>query len=650
MRTKYFNDAIIGNGNVVASFSKKGELLRIFYPNTDYRQFIDFMLTGIKINDSNIIYLSNDINNTYKQYYTEGSNILNTEIYNSYFKLKILQTDFVPANKNFLVKRYEFKNENSIDLNINFIIYSKLVSDVNNQVSGLCSNNILKQYMHDYTFATFSREKMLSYQINSTESNIETGVINGKDYVGMSPDSSVAYDLNVLKPGESRILDVYMYIKENSIKNNMESIDKEIEEILKLDVKRELDSTKRYWNKYLKDHSLIDLKEFATIPNVKKIYERTILLFPLLLNSKTGGISAALEVDEGKTRCGSYSYCWPRDAIYITEALDNLNMVKETDKFYNVFCKNTQSKNGMWEQRFYTDGTLAPCWGYQIDETASVIYGVYNHYLNTKNETFLKNNLKMCEKAIEFLLKYLEDELGIITICDDVVKNEILEENSEKREQKEKLKPSYDLWEECEAIHTYSLAAIYSSFEIMQKMYITVLPLYENNRLKQEKIRKQNVVLEKKILELKDYIVKNCYDNNLKSFVRNNKDKKMDISLLGLVTPFNVFTPADKKIKNTIEKINLTIRTYRGGYLRYEGDNYIGGNPWVIANLWMAEYHIKDKNLEEARKCFEFVINSCSELGFLGEQVDNKSMKPAWVIGLGWSHAMFINVLKKLCK
>ena len=55
-------------------------------------------------------------------------------------------------------------------------------------------------------------------------------------------------------------------------------------------------------------------------------------------------------------------------------------MTKETEKFYEVFCKKTQSKNGMWEQRFYTDGTLAPCWGYQIDETASVIYGDFEHY------------------------------------------------------------------------------------------------------------------------------------------------------------------------------------------------------------------------------------------------------------------------------
>ena len=131
-------------------------------------------------------------------------------------------------------------------------------------------------------------------------------------------------------------------------------------------------------------------------------------------------------------------------------------------------------------------------------------------------------------------------------------------------------------------------------------------------------------------------------------FSKNDRDKKMDISLLGLVTPFNVFTPEERKIKNTVERMNLTIRTYTGGYLRYEGDNYAGGNPWVIANLWMAEYYIKDKNFDEARKCFDFVVKSCSEHGFLGEQVDNNTMQPAWVVGLGWSHAMFVNVLKKL--
>ena len=46
---------------------------------------------------------------------------------------------------------------------------------------------------------------------------------------------------------------------------------------------------------------------------VEKIYKRTILLYPLLTNTKTGGISAAVEIDEERTKCGRYSYCWPRD-------------------------------------------------------------------------------------------------------------------------------------------------------------------------------------------------------------------------------------------------------------------------------------------------------------------------------------------------
>ena len=123
-----------------------------------------------------------------------------------------------------------------------------------------------------------------------------------------------------------------------------------------------------------------------------KIYKRTILLYPLLSNEKTGGISAAIEVDEDRNFCGRYSYCWPRDAVFITKAMDILKMDKETEKFYKVFCKKTQSKNGMWEQRFFSDGRLAPCWGYQIDETASVILGIHAHYKITKNKKFLKKD------------------------------------------------------------------------------------------------------------------------------------------------------------------------------------------------------------------------------------------------------------------
>ena len=119
----------------------------------------------------------------------------------------------------------------------------------------------------------------------------------------------------------------------------------------------------------------------------------------MLINNEVGGISAGIEVDEGKTKCGRYSYCWTRDAVFITKAFDIVGMKTETERFYKEFCKKTQSKNGRWEQRFYTDGRLAPSWGYQIDETASVVYGIYEHFKICKDKTFLKDTLKMCENC-----------------------------------------------------------------------------------------------------------------------------------------------------------------------------------------------------------------------------------------------------------
>lgn len=625
---KYFNDAIIGNENIIASYTKKGELIRLCYPNIDYKQLIDFYHLGLKINDSNIIYLHNDINNIYNQYYTMGTNILNTEILNTYFKLKILQTDFVCVKENVLVRRFKFINENAIDLNLNLLIHSKLISTENNQVSGLCKNDALLQYMHDYTICTFSKEKIHSSQINNSLANIHEGIIGDKDYVGMSKDSSVSYNLEVLKPNEEKTFELYIYIDDN--KNGLYGLEKTIERIKKIDFRTEYDNAKKYWRRYLKNHDTLNLNLANNLRNnkIQEIYERTILLYPLLTNSETGGISAAVEVDEKLTQCGRYTYCWPRDAVFITNAMDILNMQKEVEKFYKVFCKNTQSRNGMWEQRFFTDGKLAPCWGYQIDETASVIYGVYNHYLKTSDKKFLKDNLKMLEKATKFLKEYVKD------VC--------LKEN--------KMYVSYDLWEMYEGVHLYSMASIYAGFDAMIKIYEELKDEFVKNRVKQENVNKEKEFLREELVKIKEFCLTNFYDETKKSFVRNLEDKKIDISILGIIYPFNMFTAKEKKVLNTVERMNMTIRTYTGGYQRFENDHYKGGNPWVIATLWMANYYLETGENKKARECFDFVLKTSAKHGYLAEQIDNDQMAPAWVIGLGWSHAMFIITLEKMIK
>lgn len=647
MRTKYYNDAFIGNKNILATYSKKGELLRLYYPNPDFRQFIDFFGTGVKINDSGMIYLHEDINNKYNQYYDEDTNILNTEVENLYYRLKIKQIDYASIKKDVIIKQYVFENGNSIDLNINFLVHSKLIYEENNAVGSQIKNNALIQYCHDYALGIFSKDKIYSHQLNDVANNIQSGVIQDKDYIGMSADSAVSYNIGTIKPGEKKEFVLFVVpVQGISEGENLALLDK-IEEIRKLDVKAEKQNASRYWKKFVKDHYKLDEKYQVTNKNYKgyleklnKIYKRSILLFPLLMDEVTGGIVASAEADEGKTQCGRYAYCWPRDAVFICSALDKIGMTKEVEKFYKVFCKNTQSKNGMWEQRFYTDGKLAPCWGYQIDETASVIYGIYEHYKVTKEEKFIKDTFKMCDKAVRFLERYMDNILGTKDES-DVVKKEI--EETYHTEDREKLPLSYDLWEMNEGVHLYSIASINAAYNAMLKIYEIIEPEYKENRLKLENIHKNIIRIKKQMEVIPKYVSQNLYNEKTKTLKRNLEDDKTDISILGSIYPFEMFGPKEKKVLNTIEKINMTLRTYTGGYLRFEQDSYRGGkNPWPISTLWMAMYYQKAGENKKAKECIEFVVKSCNEHGLLGEQVDNSTLEPNWVVGLGWSHAMFI--------
>ena len=226
---KSMNDAIIGGKNIVASYTKNGELLRLMYDMPDYRQFVDFFHTGVKINDSNIIYLHQDINNHYKQYYEEDTNVLNTEITNTYFNLKIKQTDFVSLKKNVLIKKYTFENNGNIELDVSFLIHSGLISDENDKIGSKICENSLIQYGHNESMCIFSKNEIQSYQLNDTNNNIETGVIQDKDYIGMSSDSSISFNVGIIKPNETANLDVFIYLNKND--KDEEKLLKEISDI-----------------------------------------------------------------------------------------------------------------------------------------------------------------------------------------------------------------------------------------------------------------------------------------------------------------------------------------------------------------------------------------------------------------------------------
>lgn len=146
--------------------------------------------------------------------------------------------------------------------------------------------------------------KINSHKINGTDEVIDSGILYDKDYIGMSNNSAISYEIGTLKPNEKKEFSIMIFVGDNKDKNDLESIQSKINELKKIDVKKELQNAKQYWKRYLKDHIVHQINDGSKAKErIDNIYRRTILLYPLLTNQQTGGISAAMEIDESFSKC-----------------------------------------------------------------------------------------------------------------------------------------------------------------------------------------------------------------------------------------------------------------------------------------------------------------------------------------------------------
>jgi len=121
----------------------------------------------------------------------------------------------------------------------------------------------------------------------------------------------------------------------------------------------------------------------------------------------------------------------------------------------------------------------------------------------------------------------------------------------------------------------------------------------------------------------------------------DREDARVDSSLLGLSWPFRAVDPDSPRMRATVDAVARELQLEDGGVLRHEDDDYAGGNPWLISTLWLglAERQAGSENgLDEA---IAYALARQTLLGLLPEQV-TRDGDPAWVIPLGWSHAMLI--------
>lgn len=579
--SKFFNNALIGNGRILGTLTDKGELIRLYYPNIDYFQNIDKNKLGI-VHEGRILWLDEEAT-LIRQHY-EG-NIVYTEL--KVENYEILQRDYMLPNKNVVVRTFKFNKK------LNLFMYSKLNSDVNKKVSSMVVDNTLIQYCQEMYMATFSKNEIKKYQVNNSKYAMQNGILNPEDYIGMSEDSAILY---------SDVNEITIYIAlENNLKGVLELVNwcKMQEETLLYN------STKKYWDNYLKSFSNNVLLKSVNKIKEKEIIERTIYMYALVTNPETGAVLASPDVDENFEKCGRYGYCWPRDALFINKALNILGLSKLTDKFYNVWARKAQLDSGLFEQRYYSNGELAPSWGIQIDETAAILIGVYENGKYRKLEILIL-------KAIAALLNYID--------------NDYLS------------KESFDLWEERRGKHLYSTASMYEGLKVGKEMLASINAI---------KYRATISEIEITLMNMRKAIINNFTENGV--LKRSIDNTQTDISLLSLSTPYDILETDDEIMKNTISAIERDLKLSNGGYMRYQGDNYVGGNAWIISSLWLALYYSKNGEKEVARELFDWVTNHSDYLNFLPEQIDRNGNDTVWVRQLSWSHAMYIIVKKELC-
>ena len=410
--------------------------------------------------------------------------------------------------------------------------------------------------------------------------------------------------------------------------------------VIRKSPKAMLHSTESYW------HAWISTKEFTTDilpPEQKKLFDTSLFVLRSHTDNR-GSIIASGDSEMIEYGKDDYSYMWPRDAAFIATTLDKAGYHEVTKEFF-LFCKDVLHPDGYLHHRYRSDESLGSTWHattsqgewlkdrilqlpIQEDETAGVLFALWNHYEVSKDLEFIELLYKpMIEKMARFLLNFRDKETGLPLA-------------------------SYDLWEEKIGVSTYTCASTYGG--LMAAARFSEL-LDKRNHMREYKQAAK---------EIKQALVDHLFSDSLQSFVRIGfyreegfvRDETVDSSSLFGLWYFGMFEQDDPLFQKTYEQVKARLwnKTDVGGYIRYENDNYFKStntsNPWFITTLWEAQMKLAKKEVTQedlafAEKTFEWVAGHLYNSGVLAEQLHPYSGASLSSTPLVWSHAVYIETV-----
>lgn len=381
-------------------------------------------------------------------------------------------------------------------------------------------------------------------------------------------------------------------------------------------------------------------------PGLERLYKRSLLILRTQIDNG-GAVIAANDTDIQQFNQDTYSYMWPRDGAAVSQALDRAGYGSLSRRFLDFCTSKAVSFNysasildetGFLMHKYNPDGSVGSSWQpwlegeemqfpIQEDETALVIWAIWNHYLIHRDIEVIRPFFSpFVKQAADFLLSFRDDRTGLPL-------------------------PSFDLWEERRGIFSYTAATVIGGLKAAAALA----------RLFHEDERAEgyaNAALQ--VTAAMDRLLYNQAEGRFARGIlfkngRQELDMTVDASLLGLVT-FGGYDTLDGRIVRTVQAVEqrLWVRTGIGGLARYERDDYqrsvtrndVPGNPWVICTLWLAQYRIAAahdlKSLEQALPLLEWVAARALPSGVLPEQVHPDSGEFISVSPLTWSHGTLV--------
>lgn len=618
-RERLLPAAILGNGSLLVTLSARGEIERLFWPRVDGGQHLGELRLGISFADD-----TRWLDETpfgWEQEYLGETTILRTVARGEGLEIELV--DLVTPDEPLLVRRVRGEAEGA-----RLVVSCRPhLDEAGNYDAAYVDEDAqaLVFYRRNVALAVFARggtgrlEAGLELEVRSVD-GAHDGPSPGDLVAHCAPVEGV---LTLPLGGEVEIVVSFGSSPVEAIDRGRQACDEGFATLAKR--RRSHDG----------ERLSAATRQVALVEGLESLHGRSLFVLEQLTDRVSGATIAAPEFDPRFAYSGGYGFVWPRDLAFIVLGFLAAGRDDLTVPALHWLARH-QAPEGLWLQRYWTDGALAPSWSlHQIDETGAVLFAFEAAWRELRDTDLDHDLWPSARAAAELLCRFLDPESGLPL-------------------------PSVDLWEQHDGQHSYSAAAIYGGLSAAAAMADRHEPeLASRYRTAAAGVRtgierhlwseQHGHYLRSGVVGRRDELGQPLvllFDRGLRypnRAVRSSDplDPRLDSSLLGLAWPFRAVDPGSPRMRATVAALERELLQPGGGVLRYEGDDYAGGNPWIISTLWLGLYKRQIGDEAGWRRCVDYAIAHQTTLGLLPEQVGPDGA-PAWVLPLAWSHAMLL--------